>query len=294
MTYLFLKRLPSPFPKKKHRFWIPVSSPRGHDDSASSASGVETEAGTMSCGGWGWTPRRWDFCSYYRHNRCFYTPNIEDVPSQTVFWWIVQKKQKMLCFFLISSFFCSWVFVCFENKSHVISPFIALMMSFPIDWTFLHRPCTDHWQVVGRTASSSSIWSQSFKITAKIGRLCLCTYIHRCISAQSIYRYIYVHKHIYMYIYIYRWSKYFSIYYEYTTCAYLIIYIYYIVYVLCVASIFQEKSLDCESDPFDSLSKELHDQVENDGQTRWNLLPPRWWSSFPAKILAEKYKKKSP
>ena len=59
-----------------------------------------------------------------------------------------------------------------------------------------------------------------------------------------------------------------SIYYEYTTCAYLILYIYYIVYVLCVGSIFQETSLDCDSDPFDSLSKELHDQVENDGQTR--------------------------
>ena len=26
-------------------------------------------------------------------------PKIEDVPSQTLFWWIVQKKQKMLCVF---------------------------------------------------------------------------------------------------------------------------------------------------------------------------------------------------
>lgn len=75
-----------------------------------------------------------------------------------------------------------------------------------------------------------------------------------------------------MCIYIYTWCKYdvnmFSIYYEYNTYVYLIIYIYYIVYVLCVGSIFQETSLDCESDPFDSLSKELHDRVENVGQTR--------------------------
>lgn len=245
----------------------------------------------MSCGGWGWTPGRWDFCSYYRHNRCFYTPNIEDVPSQTVFWWIVQKKQKMLCFFLISSFFCSLVFVCFENKSHVISPFIALMMSFPIDWTFLHRPCTDHWQVVGRTASSSSIWSPSFKITAKIGRLC--TYIHGCISAH-MYIYIYIYNNIYMYIYIYRWSKYlFYIFWIYYMC---ISYYIHILYSVCIVCGFY-------------FSGKIT------GLWVWSIWfsfkrapwpSGKWWSDkmklgsskmmveFPCQILAEKYKKKSP
>lgn len=112
-------------------------------------------------------------------------------------------------------------------------------------------------------------------------------------SAMYIYTWVHIRAYVHIYIYTTTYICIFiytdglnicSIYSEYTTCAYLIIYIYYIVYVLCVGSIFQEKSLDCESDPFDSLSKELHDQVENDGQTRWNLVPPRWWLSFPARF----------
>lgn len=64
-----------------------------------------------------------------------------------------------------------------------------------------------------------------------------------------------------------------------------IMYILLYTYMYCVGSIFQEKSLDCESDPFDSLSKELHDQVENDGpmvrQDETCFLQDVGWVSLP-------------
>ena len=204
MTYLFLKRLPSP-PQKKKNTGFGSRYPPLEATMTRHPPPPELRPKLVQCPVVDEDGRQEGgiFVVINRHNRCFYTPNIEDVPSQTVFWWIVQKTKDVMFLFDIINFFVHWFFVCFENKSHVISPFHSLndvisnWLNLPS--STLHRPLAGRGSdrifvinLVPELQNNGENWSAMY----------IYTWVH--IRAYvSMDTYMYTNIYIYMYIYIY-------------------------------------------------------------------------------------------